>query len=119
MIIKGSLLVPMDNSGVWRVGVFHLYRGFLKKKAVYGNFVKVSVKSNKLNSVIPKKTKTNAILILSRFRIVKLDGSSIYFKNNFCVLLKKRLQPVGKEIIGPGNYLLLRKKFLYSFSGVI
>lgn len=48
-----------------------------------------------------------------------LDGSFIVFKQNSCVLLKKRLSTKGKEILGPGLKKIKRKKFLISFSGII
>lgn len=104
---------------MWTVGVFHLYGGFFKKTGHTGNFLKVSVKSIQTNLFLLKKSKVNSILIFTKFCSKKNDASSIKFNNNNCVLLKKRLQPFGKEVHGPINKEVSRKKFLYSFSGII
>lgn len=60
-----------------------------------------------------------SILILSKFPSIKKDKTFIKIHMNKCVLLKKRLQPYGKEIEGPVDKNVARKKFIYSFSGVI
>ena len=119
MILKGTYLIPMDKNGVWWVSVFHLYGGFFRKFSRVGGFVKTSVKILKNNLWLLKKSKINGIIIHSRYQIKKNDHSFIYFKNNSCILLKKRLYPIGKEILGPGVFTLKRKKFLYSFAGII
>jgi large subunit ribosomal protein L14 len=119
MILKGTYLIPIDKNGVWWVSVFHLYNGFFRKFCKVGGFVKTSVKILKTNIWLLKKSKINAIIIHSRYQIKKSDNSYLYFKNNSCILLKKRLYPVGKEILGPGVFSLKRKKFLYSFAGII
>lgn len=119
MIIKNSFLTPLDKNGVWLVKVFHLYGGFLKKFAVSGSFLKISVRKIKLNSLVLKKSKYKTILILTKKLIKKTDFSYFKFKINSCILLKRRLTPIGKEIYGPSISNIKRKKFLYSFSGII
>lgn len=119
MIFKGTRLIPLDKNGVWLVNTFHLYGGFLKKFSSIGNFIKISVRILKNNLWTFKKAKLKSIIIWSKYFSKKNDGTYIKYKYNNCVLLKKRLYPLGKEIYGPGNYLLYRKKFLYSFSGII
>jgi len=49
----------------------------------------------------------------------KLDGSFLKFKVNTNILLKKRLTPKGKEIMGPGVFKLKRKKFLMTFIKIL
>lgn len=119
MIIKGSTLIPADKNGVWLVKTFHLYGGFLKKFSIVGDFIKISVRSTKLNSLVLKKSKLKSIIILTRKLQKKNDYSTFKFKYNSCVLLKRRLTPVGKEVYGPVTSIIKRKRFLYSFSGII
>lgn len=119
MIIKGTTLIPMDKNGVWQVKVFHLYGGFFKKFSKPGSFVKSSVKKTKINSIVLKKSKLKSIIILTKKFSFKNDLSFFSFKLNSCVLLKRRLTPVGKEILGPTLNTLKRKKFSYSFAGVL
>lgn len=119
MIQKGTYLIPVDKCGVWWVNTFHLYSGFYKKSGKVGNFIKISVRLTRPNNWLEKKTKTNGLVILTKKEFSNLDGSYFKFKNNNCVLLKKRLTTRGKEIIGPSLKGIRRKKFLMSFSGIL
>ena len=119
MIQKGTNLIPMDKNGVWNVCTFHLYGGFFKKNSTVGGFLKISVKKIKNNKWLVKKTKSKSIIILTRFNLKKNDFSMIKFKINSCLLLKKRLSPIGQIIFGPSIILIRRKKFIYSFSGIL
>lgn len=119
MIIKGTNLIPSDKNGVWNVRVFHLYGGFFKKFSIFGSFIKISVKKVKLNSLVLKKSKLKSIVILTRKLQKKNDFSFFKYKLNSCILLKRRLTPIGKEVIGPAFSSISRKRFLYSFSGIL
>lgn len=119
MIQKGTYLIPMDKCGVWWVSAFHIYKGFHKKIGKSGDFIKISVKNTRPDNWVLKKSKLNAIIMLTKKEIVLNDGSHIKFKYNNVVLLKKRLTAKGKEIVGPGLKIIRRKKFLMSFSNTI
>ena len=119
MIQKGTYLIPIDKCGVWWVNTFHIFKGFKNKIGKSGNFIKISIKKTKPNNWIIKKSKINSIITLTK-KEIKIEDNSLYkFKNNNCILLKKRLTPKGKEIIGPGLKIIKRKKFLVSFSGIL
>lgn len=118
MIQKGSFLTPIDKNGVWQVGVFHLYGGFLVKYAKSGDFIKISVKKIKNNLWLAKKSKSKSIIILNKKEYLN-GGIYFKFKLNSCVLLKKRLSSYGSEILGPSMRTIKRKKFIYSFSGIL
>ena len=119
MIQKGTYLIPMDKCGVWWVNTFHLYNGFHKKISKTGDFIKVSVRNTRPNNWVTKKTKLNAIIMLTKKEIKYIDGSYLRFKTNSVILLKKRLTSKGKEIVGPGLKSVKRKKFLMSFPGIL
>lgn len=119
MIQKESNLKPIDRCGVWSVRVFQLYGGSFSRNATVSGFVKISVKKTKPDNWIPPKTKLKAIIITVKKELSKLDGSYILFKENNTVLLKKRLTPKGKTIIGPASINVRRKRFLSSFCGSI
>lgn len=112
-------MVPADKCGVQFVKVFHLYRGFFRKNARNGDFVKNSVRKTLPDNWVKKKTKLKGIVIRTRFRVPKLDGSSFFFNENSVVLLKKRLTTKGKELVGPVVRIIKRKKFVNSFAGSI
>jgi len=119
MVQKESVLIPIDKCGVWFTKIFHLYGGSRRRYAFINNFVKVSVKLTKPNNWVKKKSKLKAILIKSRKESLKLDGSLIKFKLNKCVLLKKRLTPKGRELVGSCPFQIKRKRFLSSFIKIV
>lgn len=119
MVQKETNLKPIDKCGVWSVRVFHLYGGSYRKQAFISNFVKISVKKTRPNNWVPKKTKLKAIIVTAKNEIKKIDGSFIKFRSINSVLLKKRLTPKGKILMGPVSQSLKRKKFLSSFCGSI
>jgi ribosomal protein L14 len=119
MVQKETNLKPIDKCGVWSVRVFHLYKGSFRSVSSIGDFVKVSVKQTQPDNIIKKKTKSKAIITNVKKELVKIDGSYVKFTSNNTVLLKKRLTPRGKTIIGPVSIKLKRKKFLSSFLGSI
>jgi large subunit ribosomal protein L14 len=118
MIQKGSIILPVDKSGVWSVSTFHIYNGFFNKYATSGYFLKVSVKKIKNNTWLTKKAKIKSILILTK-KEIKLNNFYVKFKINTCLLLKKRLTTFGSEVLGPSLKIIRRKKFIYSFSGTL
>lgn len=119
MVQKESILIPIDKCGVWFTKIFHIYGGSSKKWGLINSFVKVSVKLTKPNNWVKKKSKLKAIVIKTKKEIKKLDGSIIKFRLNKCVLLKKRLTPKGREIIGSCPFQIKRKRFLSSFIKIV
>jgi large subunit ribosomal protein L14 len=115
LIQKNSKLKPVDNSGVLKANVFHVYK-HLNRIALTGNFLKISVRDLRPESLIKKKSKHISILIKTIYKNNKLDSSFIKFERNGLVLLKKRLTPKGSNLKGPVSRNVMRKKFVSSFS---
>jgi len=119
MIKKHTRLIPSDKCGVWEVKAIHLYKGFFRNTSYTGDFTKSTIRKVKPAFWKDKGTKVKNIIIRVKKETVKADGSYFFFKYNSCILLKKRLTPRGKELIGPTSFLVKRKKFLSSFAGII
>ncbi len=119
MIKKSTYLVPANRCGVWLVRTFHLYKGFNRKTAFLGDFIKVSVRKTKSSNWIKKKAKLKGIIIRTKKYFKKKDGSNIKFKSNILILLKKRTTPIGRRIFGPSVRDLFRKKLICSLAGYI
>jgi ribosomal protein L14 len=107
--------------------VFHLYKGFHRKSTKIGFFIKATARVVEPPRIEYKgfKFKFNkkgdicrGLLIRSKYISLKNDGSSIYFKNNSTILLKKKQDIKSKYLFGPVCYLIRRKKFLSAFSYV-
>lgn len=119
MIQKNSILNVFDMCGVSTVRCFHVYNQFSKNTSSSGLVTKNSIR---VYSKIRKKwkgNKTKAIVILTKLRYTKPDGSLIFGNLNSCNLLKKRLSVRGKLTKGYNFYNLKKKKFLNSFTIVI
>lgn len=107
---------PADSCGVFKVRVFHVYKGSKGKLAFSGDFMKVSVRVVRPENPIKKKSKIVSILVRTKYKNKRIDGSNISFKRNRLVMLKRRLTTRGKSLKGPVSINIRRKKFLSSFS---
>jgi large subunit ribosomal protein L14 len=119
MIQKGSILSTGDNSGVLKTRVFHVYKGSKGRIGFVGDFFKVSAREVLPENPIPKKSKHKAIVIRTKYKNTRKDGSYILFDNNALILLKKRLTPKSTLLRGPITKNIRRKKFLSSFTKII
>lgn len=112
-------MTPIDKSGIWEVKTIHLYKGFCRKTSYIGDFVRVSIKKTKSALWKEKGAKYASIIVRTKKENFKVDGSNFFFKTNCCVILKKRLSPYGKELLGPVSNNIRRKKFISAFRGFI
>jgi len=119
MVQKGSILIPADKCGVWTVNTFHLYRGFSRRFAFFGDFIKISIRKTKPENWLVRKSKRKSIVVRTLKEFSLSDSSYVRYSYNSAVILKKRLTPEGKEVFGPITRNLKIKKFLTSFSGLI
>ena len=128
MLKKKTILNIIDNCGVLKVKVIHHIFGFNKKTTKPGHFNKVTVNKRRADYVWVKSKKIKiykkgkkliSYFIRSKYKHTKLDGSSIKFKDNCSVILKKRLTIKGRYVKGPFIYGLRRKKILGSFPGLL
>ena len=59
------------------------------------------------------------LLVRNNYNVRKHDGSSVYFRSNDTILLKKKQEVKSKYLYGPVPYNLKRKKFLSLFKSVV
>ena len=99
MICRKTWLAISDNTNVNWLQVFHLYRGFHRRKSPIGFFVKGSARSVEPPRIEYKgfKFKFNkkgdicrALIIRAVKPVLKPDGTVIYFSKNNGVLIKKK-----------------------------
>lgn len=119
MIQKGTVLSTGDNSGVLKTRVFHVYKGAKGRIGYIGDFFKVSVREVIPENLIQKKSKHKAIVIRTKYRNFRKDGSYICFYDNILILLKKRLTPKSTLLRGAVSNNIRRKKFLSSFTKIV
>lgn len=115
MFQKGSFSIPSDSSGIFLVKIIQTRRCSSRKHADIGKFLRVVLKNTKVKLAKRRKRKVRAIVIRSKKIYLKNDGLSYRFANNSLVLLKKRMNTLGKEIYGPTSKALKIRKFRIAF----
>jgi len=128
MILKNTWLNISDNTNVNWLQVFHLYKGFNRRKTGLGFFIKGSARIVEPPRIEYKgfKFKFNkkgdicrSIIVRVKYPTKRLDGSVLYFKNNNAVLIKKKQDLKSKYLFGPIPYNLRRKKFKTIYKTII
>lgn len=115
MFQKGSFSIPSDSSGILLVKVIQTRRCSTRKHADIGKFLKVVLKNTKTKLSKRRKRKVRAIVIRSQRYYSKKIGIHYQFANNSLVLLKKRMNTIGKELYGPTSKVLKIRKFRVAF----
>ncbi len=118
MFQKESFTIPSDSSGILLVRIIELRRCSKKRLAKVGKFLRVVIKNTKPLLIKRRKKKLRAITIRSLHYLKKYDGLTYEFCDNALVLLKKRMNTVGKELFGPICKNLRIKKFRVAFKKV-
>ena len=119
MLQKSSCVTVSDSCGAWGARIFHIYRGSQHRSASACDFVKVSIRQTSPASSLRKGAKSKALVVRTSAPSRRKDGSHVRFSDNSVVLLKKRLTPRGKELIGPITYGLRRRRVVASFASVV
>lgn len=118
MFQKESFSIPSDSSGILLVRIIEIRRCSTRRLAKVGRFLKVVIRNTKPLLLKRRKKKLRAIAIRTNHPLRKSDGLTYIFNDNALVLLKKRMNTVGKELFGPICKNLKIKKFRVAFKKV-
>jgi len=128
MILKLTWLSIADNTNVKWLQVFHLYKGFHRKRTGLGFFIKGSARIVEPPRIEYKgfKFKFNkkgdicrSIIVRTKFPTKRLDGSVLYFRYNNALLIRKKQDLKSKYVFGPISSTINRKKFKSIFKTII
>jgi ribosomal protein L14 len=108
---KNSFTIPSDTSGVLLAKVIQTRRCGFRKHAKTGKFTRTVNKVVKPKIAHRRKKRTRSLVIRSSHRFIRPDGMCYKFEKNALTLLKRRMNTVGKEVIGPSCLSLKIKKF--------
>lgn len=100
------------------VKVMQTYRVSTRRHACIGGFTKVILKNTRARLLKKRKKKMKAIVIRTKAITSKTSGVYYRFFDNGLVLLKRRLNTLGKEIKGPTSTGLKIKKFRIAFNAI-
>ena len=116
MIQQQTILKVLDNSGAKNVKCIKVLGGFKKRLAFSGDIIIISVRNLKKNFKISTKIKKGdvmkALVIKTKKKTKKKDGSYIFFNNNLACLVNKQGNPIATRIIGLIPKNLKKSKYM-------
>jgi large subunit ribosomal protein L14 len=101
MIQQESELEVADNSGAKRVRCFKVLGGSRRRYAHVGDVIVCSVKDADPKATVKKGEVVKAVIVRTRYKIRRSDGSQLSFYDNSCVLIDDKQNPRGTRIFGP------------------
>ena len=101
MIQVQTELMVADNTGAKKVECIKVLGGSKRRYASVGDFIVVSVKEAIPDGKVKKGTVHKAIVVRTKYAILRNDGSKVKFDNNAAVLVDDKGEPVGTRIFGP------------------
>jgi len=113
MIQMGTMLNVADNSGARRLQAIRQLGGSSAPRyAGVGDIVVCTVKEAAPESDIKKGTVVKAVLVRTRNRTRRKDGSYIRFDDNAAVVVNAEREPLGTRVFGPVARELRERKFM-------
>jgi len=113
MIQMGTMLKVADNSGARKLMAIRQLGGSAAPRyAGIGDVVVCSVKEAAPESEIKKGTVVKAVIVRTRARTRRRDGSYIRFDENAAVLINAQKEPVGTRVFGPVARELRERRFM-------
>lgn len=101
MIQSESKLNVADNSGAKLVLCIKVLGSSKKKYAYLGDLIKITVKKCLFKGKVKKGEIYNALIVRTRSKIFRSDGSYLKFSDNAVVLLNQKLDIISSRVIGP------------------
>lgn len=116
MIQQETILKVVDNSGAKIVKCIKVLGGFKKRYAKLGDIIVVSVQQlrnkSKSTSKVLKGGVFRALVVRTKKRYKKQDGSLFLLEENAVALINKQGNPIGTRVLGPVPKTLKKKKFM-------
>ena len=113
MIQMGTMLKVADNSGARKLMAIRQLGGSAAPRyAGIGDVIVCSVKETAPESDIKKGTVVRAVIVRTRARTRRKDGSYIRFDENAAVLINAQKEPLGTRVFGPVARELRERRFM-------
>ena len=101
MIQQESRLLVCDNSGAKELLCIRVLGGTRRRYARVGDVIVASVKAAAPGGNVKKKSVVRAVIVRTRNKIKRADGSTIAFDDNAAVVIGDDKQPKATRIFGP------------------
>jgi len=112
MIQPETRLKVADNSGAKELLCIRVLGGSKVRYASVGDIIVATVKNATPGGVVKKSEVVKAVVVRTKKRIRRPDGSYICFDENAAVIIKEDKTPVGTRIFGPVTRELREGKFM-------
>ena len=101
MIQQMTRLKVADNSGAKEIMCIRVLGGTRKHYAGVGDIIVASVKTASTTGVVKRKSVIKAVVVRTRNKINRKDGSTICFDDNAAVIIGDDKLPKGTRVFGP------------------
>jgi large subunit ribosomal protein L14 len=102
MLQERSILNIADNSGALKVMLFAVNGKNNRYDVGVGDIVMGSVKKANPRGKVKKGQKVHVLIVRTRAKINRKDGSAIGFSDNAAVVINKaNNEPIGTRVFGP------------------
>jgi large subunit ribosomal protein L14 len=101
MIQMKTILVVADNTGARMASVIGVLNAKGKLVAKIGDIVRVNIKESTPDAAIKKGEKAKGVIVRTKERIRRSDGSYVRFDTNAVVLIDDAGNPRGTRVFGP------------------
>ncbi len=112
MIQTESILKVADNSGAKKILCIRVLGGSKRKAGRIGDIIIGSVKEATPGGVVKKGDIVRAVIVRTKSRLNRRDGSHINFDENAAVIINELNNPRGTRIFGPVARELREKDFM-------
>ena len=101
MIQQESRLKVADNSGAKEILCIRVLGGTKRHYAGVGDIIVASVKVASAVGIVKRKSVVKAVVVRTRDKIQRKDGSTISFDDNAAVIIGDDKLPRGTRVFGP------------------
>ncbi len=101
MIQQETWLIVADNTGAKKVKCFKVPGGSKRRYAGVGDIIICSVKEAEPDGSVKKGDVVKAVVVRTKKKIRRKDGSKLSFDTNSCVLIDDKGNPRGTRVFGP------------------
>ena len=107
-----TVLDVADNSGAKKISCIHIKGGSSGDYGHLGDVITANVKEAIPEGTVKKGQVVKAVIVRTRRRHRRRDGSYIRFDQNAAVLINDANEPIGTRVFGPVARELREKKFM-------
>ncbi len=112
VIQSETILNVADNSGAKKILCIRVLGGSARKAGYVGDIIVASVKEAAPGGEVKKGELVRAVIVRTRSRLNRKDGSHIHFDENAAVIINEQNNPRGTRIFGPVARELREKEFM-------